>query len=258
MNSREAEKQELERAIELLGRTTRPGRLLEYLGAKHFQEHAEQLTEFTLATEVFGRSEKTFDPTSDAVVRVETHRLRKKLREIYEKDSRPQGMQISLPAGTYVPSFTVATAPASTAAASDEPPAPAPAGKRRLVASWSLGLVVVVVIAIGTALMQGRSQPAPTTAAPQSAGTRASATAASGQLTEVHFLAGYSGSEVIDSSGVRWTPDRFNAGGGQWSRDNGFVRRTSRPFMFVKWSQRWSFASRRSSSADAAPCVMLI
>src|SRR6476646_5130443 len=30
------------------------------------------------------------------------------------------------------------------------------------------------------------------------------------------------------------------------------------PPMFVKWSQRWSFASRRSSSADAAPCVMLI
>ena len=56
---------------------------------------------------MFGRSEKNFDPTADAVVRVEAHRLRKKLRDIYEKDGRPQAMQISLPAGTYVPKFTV-------------------------------------------------------------------------------------------------------------------------------------------------------
>lgn len=233
MNSRAAEKQELERAIELLGKSTRPGRLLEYLGAKHFQEPPEQLTEFTIATEVFGRSAKTFDPTSDAVVRVETHRLRKKLREIYEKDTRPQGIQISLPAGTYVPSFTVA----ATAPAHVEPAAPAPTGWRRLrVAGWSLGLVAVVAIAIGAALMRGRSHPAPTsTAVAQPTGTAAPTSAAGGQLTEVHFLAGYTGSEVIDSSGVRWTPDRFNAGGGQWSRDNGFVRRTSRPFMFANW-----------------------
>src|SRR5688500_2604489 len=101
MNTRGAERQELDRAVELLGRSTRPGRLLEYLGAKHFLQQEAQLTEFTIATEVFGRSDKKFDPTADAVVRVEVHRLRKKLREIYEKDSRPQGLQISLPAGTY-------------------------------------------------------------------------------------------------------------------------------------------------------------
>ena len=110
MNTRDAERQELERAIELLGRSTRPGRLLEYLGAKYFQQQEEQLTEFNIATEVFGRSEKNFDPTEDAVVRVEAHRLRKKLREIYERTRRTHGLQISLPAGTYVPKFTPAAA----------------------------------------------------------------------------------------------------------------------------------------------------
>ena len=95
MASQDTERQELERAIELMGRSTRPGRLLEYLGAKYFQQQAGQLTEFTIATEVFGRSAKTFDPTSDAVVRVEEHRLRKKLKEIYERDSRAQGLQFS-------------------------------------------------------------------------------------------------------------------------------------------------------------------
>jgi hypothetical protein len=48
-------------------------------------------------------------------------------------------------------------------------------------------------------------------------------------------MAGHDGSEVIDNSGVRWTPDRFFAAGGQWSRDSGFVRGTSRPFLFEKW-----------------------
>ena len=97
MTSREAEQHELERAIELLGRSTRPGRLLEYLGAKYFAQQEAQLTEFDIAREVFGRSLQNFDPAADAVVRVETHRLRKKLRDIYEKDSRPQAVQISLP-----------------------------------------------------------------------------------------------------------------------------------------------------------------
>ena len=48
-------------------------------------------------------------------------------------------------------------------------------------------------------------------------------------------MAGYGGSEVIDSSGVRWTPDRYFAAGGQWSRDSGPVRGTSRPFLFANW-----------------------
>src|SRR3954464_13672199 len=109
MTSREAEQQELERAVELLGRSTRPGRLLEYLGAKYFAQQEAQLTEFDIAREVFGRSLQNFDPASDAVVRVETHRLRKKLRDLYEKDSRPQAVQISLPAGTYVPKFAVSS-----------------------------------------------------------------------------------------------------------------------------------------------------
>jgi hypothetical protein len=56
-----------------------------------------------------------------------------------------------------------------------------------------------------------------------------------GKLTEVHIMAGYSGSEVIDNSGVRWTPDRFSSAGGQWTRDAGFVRGTSRPFLFTNW-----------------------
>ena len=56
------ERQELERVVELLGRSTRPGRLLAYIGAKYFQQLEKQLTEFDIATDVFGRSVNSFDP----------------------------------------------------------------------------------------------------------------------------------------------------------------------------------------------------
>jgi hypothetical protein len=241
MNTQDAERQELERAIELLGRSTRPGRLLEYLGSKYFQQQAEQLSEFNIATAVFGRSEKNFDSTADAVVRVEAHRLRKKLKEIYEKDSRAQGLQISLPAGSYVPKFTAAAEPLPTSPEPVPPgdePADSSAGvSRRLPTwAWSLAIVVVVSIAIAALVTIDRSPPGTTAAsARETAPDLAPAAATKGELTELHIMSGYSGSEVIDNSGVRWTPDRYFAGGGQWSRDSGFVRGTSRPFLFTNW-----------------------
>ena len=242
MNTRDAERQELERAIELLGRSTRPGRLLEYLGAKYFQQQEEQLTEFNIATAVFGRSEKNFDSTADAVVRVEAHRLRKKLKEIYEKDVRTQGLQISLPAGTYVPKFSAVAepVPASLEPAptpADEQIADSPVGLRRLpMWAWSLAIVAVVSIAIAAVVMLDRSPVGKTTAtASETPQSPATAPATKDELTELHVMSGYGGSDVIDNSGVRWTPDRYFAEGGQWSRDSGFVRGTSRPFLFTNW-----------------------
>jgi hypothetical protein len=238
MNSHDAERQELERAIALLGRSTRPGRLLEYLGAKYFEQHEEQLTEFIIATAVFGRSEKKFDPTADAVVRVEVHRLRKKLRDIYEQDTRPQGLRISLPAGTYVPKFTVAAEPLPvTPPATPQSPDPEQSGGRR-VPKWAWTLAAVVVVAVAAAAVRGRlrdAQPAAALAAAPSKSQLPAATATRDSITELHVMSGYGGSEVIDNSGVRWTPDRYFVGGGQWSRDSGFVRGTSRPFLYANW-----------------------
>src|SRR6185503_20953699 len=56
-----------------------------------------------------------------------------------------------------------------------------------------------------------------------------------GQLTELHYMAGYTGGEVIDSSGTRWTPDQYYSKGGTWPRSSGFVHGTSRPFLFKIW-----------------------
>ena len=238
MISQDAERQELERVVELLGRNTRPGRLLAYVGAKYFEQQAEQLTEFTIATEVFGRSAKEFDPAQDAVVRVEAHRLRKKLRELYEKGGDTHGLQICLPAGSYAPKFLAASEQEPAQSSTGQTRAEAAQGsttpRKALLVASIVGAIAAVVL--GVVLLDGfrgtQSPPLAATAslveAPTVAGTAA-------KLDEVHVMAGYSGSEVIDNSGVRWTPDRFFTGGGPWALDHGFIRGTSRPFLFANW-----------------------
>jgi hypothetical protein len=201
------ERAELERITGLLGRTTRSGKLLAHIGEKYFRGEAEQLTEFNIATEVFGRSPKAFVAADDAVVRVEAHRLRKKLRDAYENE--PRALRIVLPAGSYTPKFERGAAPAEL-----------PRVRRALLFVLGAGAVVVALV-IGFTFR--RSPPAPPIPVEASG------------VTEVHFMAGNDGGEVIDDAGVHWTADRYFKGGAPWSGESRFIRRTSRPFLFEKW-----------------------
>src|SRR5450631_1921530 len=101
----EAERAELERVVKALTRSPRLSRLLLYMGEKLFSGEVDQLNEYNIATEVLGRSKTVFNAGEDAIVRVETHRLRKRLVEFYETEGRDHRIQVTLPAGTYVPVF---------------------------------------------------------------------------------------------------------------------------------------------------------
>ena len=71
---------------------------------------AECIKEYTLGIEVFDRP-ATFDPRSDAVVRVEARRLRMKLNEYYETHGSEDPLRIEFPKGSYAPVFYIAEAP---------------------------------------------------------------------------------------------------------------------------------------------------
>src|SRR5689334_15319909 len=114
MKGSDEERAELARLTELLGRTTRSGKLLAHIGGKYLAGQEDQLTEFNIATEVFGRSPKSFIAADDAIVRVEAHRLRKKLRDAYDKEPG-SGLRVSLPPGSYTPKFEQGAPPAETA-----------------------------------------------------------------------------------------------------------------------------------------------
>ena len=229
MTAHEAEQQELNRAVEQLGRGTRPARLLEFIGARYFQRQEEQLTEYNIAVAVFGRSAKTFDATQDAVVRVEAHRLRKKLRNLYASGG-PHALQISLPAGSYVPRFLRAEEAATVVDAAT--PVPRPSNRPTVYLLSFAGVALAVIAAI---MLVRRSDPRAELPPPAASAAETPGNAAAEGLSELHIMAGYSGSEVIDNSGVRWTPDRYFEGGGAWPTGGRYVRGTSRQFLFANW-----------------------
>jgi hypothetical protein len=78
--------------------------LLQFLGMRAIQGSAEGLKEYTIGVEAFGRKPE-FDPKTDTIVRVQTHRLRQKLKEYYEKEGLHDSVLIKIPRGHYSPSF---------------------------------------------------------------------------------------------------------------------------------------------------------
>jgi hypothetical protein len=100
------ERAELETVLTDLARKHRLATLLRYLAEKTFEGKSNEINEYNIATEVFGRSKTQFDSTEDAIARVEAHRLRKWLQEYYRGEGKEHSVVISLPTGSYIPAFT--------------------------------------------------------------------------------------------------------------------------------------------------------
>lgn len=259
------ERLELDAAVEALGRSSRLAHLLHYIGEKYLAGETDQLTEYSIATEVFGRSKTTFDATEDAIARVEAHRLRKRLKEFYEGAGKDRPLHLSIPPGTYVPAF-VPKAAAHPAAASSEsqasangsgahpvsgvmPPSRSTAdqsasglvsgfGRYRqwVFAGLAFGLIGAVTVAI---VIVSRSHTAPSvTGTGQSATGAAFAPQKSGAApaqVPLRLLAGYTGASQTDSAGHIWNADAYVTGGGSWRRPDTTIARTSDPFIFEHW-----------------------
>lgn len=230
-DSSEEERRELEAVAATLGNSTRLLRLITYIGEKYFKGETDKLREYHIATEVFGRSKTTFNAGEDAIVRVEAHRLRKRLKEFYEADGKDHPVHVSIPAGSYVPVFTRRT---------DEPPkldektAPARAGMR-----WWKPVAAILSLAAlilpGYLVFRAHREKPSTAAAALPA--RPAPTLSGGSYAQVplRILAGYSGKPEIDSAGEIWQPDKFWHYGGTWGSASGSIARTSNPMLFEHW-----------------------
>src|SRR6266568_5464911 len=100
------EKHELDAILAsgILNRAPNLEHLLTYVCAKYFEGTAEQIKEYNIAVEALGRP-ADFDQKRDSIVRVEAHRLRKRLREYYEADGAGHAVRIEIPSGQYAPKF---------------------------------------------------------------------------------------------------------------------------------------------------------
>lgn len=258
----EAERAELKAVVEALGKTSRLATLLNYIGERYFAGQASQLSEYVIATEVFGRSKSSFDASEDAIARVEAHRLRKRLKDYYEGPGKSHSVHLTVPAGTYVPSFihrSIEQAPSGT----DETPhsgTAIPGGQTTIPpaepAPQLSALVHIrrhhIVIALAAVMLAGaaiaaiyffRSRSAAPIAgngtAPTSRQEQELSAIAAGP--DVRILAGYSGAPQSDSTGAEWGQDRFGHGGGTWRRPDSPIARTSDPFLFNYWRSGDSF-----------------
>lgn len=80
--------------------------LLQFLGTRAIEGNPEGLKEYTIGVEAFGRK-SDFDPKTDTIVRVQTHRLRQKLKEYYQQEGVHDQVLIEIPRGHYYPAFRI-------------------------------------------------------------------------------------------------------------------------------------------------------
>lgn len=121
----EQERSELETILKsgIFNRAPNLALLLNYVCSKYFEHVSEQIKEYNIAVEALGRPVE-FDPRADSIVRVEAHRLRKRLKQYYESEGAGHRVQIEIPAGQYAPRFLFQNAPPLEVGVVDEPTAP--------------------------------------------------------------------------------------------------------------------------------------
>jgi hypothetical protein len=212
------ERAELEVVLssDVFARSHKVAQILKYVCEAHFAGRSHEIKEYNIAIDVFGRR-ADFDQAHDSIVRVEAHRLRKRLQEFYSGEGAGHEMRIVLSPGNYVPQFvrrigassvsypsleSTAVVAESVAHSAPAPPAPSHPGRGfRLL--WLCALAAVVIVLIGSFVYARR---------PHRAAAGASFPVDSSRK-EVRILAGATGTNIVDHYGNTWYGDRYFNGG---------------------------------------------
>jgi len=95
-------------ADEAFQNSERLSRFLRFVVERTLAGESDQLKEYRIGVEVFGRP-STYDPRLDPVVRLEARRLRAKLQAYYQAEGQQDPLRIEVPKGGYAPCFVAAT-----------------------------------------------------------------------------------------------------------------------------------------------------
>jgi Malectin domain len=219
----EAERRELAWLLTsgVLGRSGNLARVLKYICEERFAGRAQQIKEYTIATEALGRRHD-FDPNSDTIVRVTVHSLRKRLLEVYQNEGASRPLRLVIPPGHYDPCF-IPTPPTllsqegallrdgeSEVVLLSPPPfaleAPPPA---RGVRFWAMGFLLLALVAAVSIVWGLRHRQAGSFASPDAV---SSATLPAPQAT-IHALMGAGRRAYVDHSGIAWATGNYCQGG---------------------------------------------
>jgi hypothetical protein len=211
--------------------------LLKYICEKYFEGDTDAIKEFSIATDVFGRS-PAFDQATDSIVRVEVFRLRKKLREFYDREGADQPIEIVVATGHYRPEFVDRIPRARLQNPSRNsvrhleavPPRPVRkslSGRRGFLA---IGAILAIVAGASTIWWLNRHHHANANDAPHSSSSPLLALAAG---PEIRIRCGYSRPIFKDAEGNVWTGDRYFTGGFVTELPNQHIARTRNPELYL-------------------------
>jgi TolB-like protein/tetratricopeptide (TPR) repeat protein len=97
-------------------------RLLRYLVERTADGQPEDLKEYTVGVEVFGRG-ASFDPRTDTIVRVQARRLRSRLQDYYRDEGASDLLVLDVPKGGYAVRWQQCDAPVAAPPPAGETPA---------------------------------------------------------------------------------------------------------------------------------------
>ena len=229
------------------------GRLLAYICERYFEQVTDTLKEYSIAVDVFNRPE-TFDPAVDSIVRVEAHRLRRKLRAYYEGEGRNQAFQIFIATGQYIPKFlkrdvNLTSETTIQDASIESPPEEsssdviadhAPLTKlldstsRHKNPRWILG-ALFIAIAVTMLVMYLRFERKPqdgssSVHAPRSLSEGVNVGMSGGA---VRIRCGYTRNSYLDQEGNVWFGDRYFAGGYATDLSDQYIAGTRDPQLYL-------------------------
>jgi hypothetical protein len=130
-------------------------RLLQYLVDHALDRPDQPIKEHEIATAVFGRP-SDFDPRLDAIVRVQTGRLRTRLAEYYAGPGADDPLIIDIPKGSYAVSVRSGALPRRPTATVTAAPPPAALPRRAWPGGWQLNaLLALGFLAVITSALSG-------------------------------------------------------------------------------------------------------
>jgi len=225
------ERRELERVLSsgIFHRAPNLALLLNYVCSRYFDGASDQIKEYNIAVDALGRS-TDFDQKRHSIVRVEAHRLRKRLHEFYEGPGAGHPLRIYIPPGQYAPQFlagsialpgveredsgdpdTLALESMLAPSFPDTPELGLARLPGRLAAGRIAAMVSLAVILCAAALGLWRTPRWNSRAATAKATPQPSALVSGAD--EVRILAGRLGGDYTDRWGRVWSADRYFQGG---------------------------------------------
>jgi Malectin domain len=222
-----AERSELESVLhsEVFSRAPALSHLLTYLCEKALNGEGQQIKEYSIAIDVFGRKD-SFDQESNSIVRVQANRLRKHLANYYAGEGSSHTLRISIPVGQYAPIFEMVESPTPPSQVQQKPPS-----KRRWLLIAAGGLLLLLIGAVAWFALRSKPATTVTTVEPSTVATPPPPLIGLPAGDEVRILAGAT-RDYLDRAGKTWSADRGFAGGMPVQNSAEHIWRTLEPEIY--------------------------